>query len=104
VFLYADYRVPVAEVRAELEDILRSSDLWDGKSWGLQVTDASPRTVELRAVMSAVDSGNAWNLRCLVREELIRFLKENYPGALPRTRAEVSSENGETLPREGGAV
>lgn len=91
VFIYADYRVPVEPVRQKLGEILASSGLWDGKAWGLQVTDATPQSIELRAVMSAVDSGTAWNLRCHVREELIHFLQEEYPDALPRTRAELHS-------------
>ena len=58
VFVYADYSVAVEEVRQELHRILQSSDLWDGKVWNLQVTNATEHTVELRALMSSVDSGN----------------------------------------------
>ena len=29
--------------------------------WGLQVTDATDRVLQLRALMSAPDSGRAWN-------------------------------------------
>jgi hypothetical protein len=46
--------------------------------------------VELRALMSAADSSNAWNLRCEVREKLIEFIQKNYPHGLPKVRAEVS--------------
>jgi small-conductance mechanosensitive channel len=90
VFLYTDYGVPVDEVRSELNRILEKSGMWDGKVWGLQVTNASDRTVELRALMSAPDSSQAWDLRCHVREALIRFLQERYPESLPRLRTEVS--------------
>jgi small-conductance mechanosensitive channel len=88
-FVYVDYSVPVDEVRQRLLAVLKSTDLWDGKAWGLQVTNASERTVELRALMSATDSGRAWDLRCLVREKLIAYLQERYPQSLPRMRAEV---------------
>ncbi|MEZ4522512.1 MAG: mechanosensitive ion channel family protein [Thermomicrobiales bacterium] len=94
VYLYADYRVPVDAVREELGRILGSTGLWDGKVQGLQVTDATDRSIELRAIMSARNSSNAWDLRCLVRERLINFLNENYPESLPRTRAEFGSLNG----------
>jgi small-conductance mechanosensitive channel len=90
VFLNVDYTVPVEEVRRELHQILKSSEMWDGKVWNLQVTNATEHTVELRALMSAVDSGKAWDLRCYVRERLIGFLQERYPDCLPRMRAEVS--------------
>ncbi len=93
VFLYTDYTVPVERVREELHRVLRSSDLWDGKVWGLQVTNATERTVELRALMGARNSGDAWNLRCHVRERLIEFLQKDYPEALPRLRAELPSKD-----------
>ena len=92
VFLYTDYTVPVERIRAELHRILEGSDLWDGKVWGLQVTDATDRAVELRALMGARNSGHAWDLRCYVREQLIGFLQREYPQALPRFRAELDEQ------------
>jgi hypothetical protein len=89
-FIYADYTVPVDEVREELHRILQSSGRWDGKVWGLQVTNATHQTVELRALMSAASGSAAWDLRCYVREKLIAFLQQNYPESLPRTRAEIA--------------
>ncbi|MGH9502682.1 MAG: mechanosensitive ion channel family protein [Terriglobales bacterium] len=89
VFVYVDYSVSVEEVRRQLHTILESSGMWDGKIWGLQVTDAKERTLELRALMSAPSGPKAWDLRCHVREKLIQFLQERYPESLPRTRAEV---------------
>lgn len=96
VFLYVDYSVPVDAVRQELHRILESSELWDKRAWGLQVTDAKDHTIELRALVSAAHSGAAFDLRCLVREKLISFLQTNYPESLPRTRAEI-----QTLPGAG---
>jgi small-conductance mechanosensitive channel len=89
VFVFADYRVPVEELRQEVHRILQTTDLWDGKVWNVQVTDATEHTVQIRALMSASDSSRAWDLRCLVREQLVRFLQERYPDSLPRARAEV---------------
>lgn len=91
VFVYCDYGVPVEKVRQELRRVLEASGMWDGKVWGLQVTNASEHTMELRALMSAPDSGNAWDLRCLVREKLIDFLQERYPQSLPKSRVELKS-------------
>jgi small-conductance mechanosensitive channel len=90
VFIYVDYTAPVEAVRQELRRILEASrDLWDGKVCALQVTDSKERTLELRALMSAADSGAAWDLRCRVREKLVEFLQKNYPESLPRLRAEI---------------
>ena len=90
VFLYVDYTVPVEEVRAEMKRIVESSPLWDKRVCALQVTNATERTVELRALVSAADSSSAWELRCDVREKLIGFIRQNYPDGLPKVRAELT--------------
>ena len=89
VYLYADYTVPLEAVRQELHRIVQASEHWDGKVCGLSVTNATEKTVELRALVSAADSGHAWELRCEVREKLITFLQQNHPDSLPRIRAEL---------------
>jgi len=89
VFLYVDYTVPVEKVREKLMEVARASPLWDGRVVVLQVSDATKdHTVELRALLSARSAPAAWDLRCEVREKLIGFLQEEYPGALPRQRQE----------------
>jgi len=95
VFLWVDYTVPVEEVRQELRRIVESTDDWRGKVCVLQVTDASDRAVQLRALMDARNASKAWELRCYVREKLIQFLQQRYPDSLPRFRTEVR-----TLPSE----
>jgi len=95
VFVYVDYTVPVDEVRKQLLRILEASDLWDKKAWGLQVTKSAEQTLELRALMSAPDSGKAWDLRCHVREELVKYLQREYPHALPTVRAEIRQRHEE---------
>jgi len=92
VIIYADYSLPVDAVRRQLLTILQESDMWDGQVWGLQVTGATERTVELRALMSASNSGLAWDLRCHVREALISHIQQTYPHCLPRVRAELEPE------------
>jgi len=99
VFIYVDYTVPVQAIREELHRILKSTDLWDGKAWGLQVTNATERTVELRALMTAPDASAAWDLRCEVREKILGFVQKNYPDGLPKVRAEIrESEKSKVLP------
>ena len=91
VFVYTDYTVDVDAVRAELQRLLKGSALWDGKVWSLQVTDTDAQTLQLRALMSASDSDKLWDLRCLVREKLVRFLQQHSPQALPRTRVHLDA-------------
>jgi small-conductance mechanosensitive channel len=89
VYIYVDHTVVFDAIREELHRILKESELWDGKVCVLQVTNTSERTVELRALMSAADASTAWSLRCEVREKLIYFIREKYPQALPKLRAEL---------------
>ncbi len=97
VLLYVDYTVPVEAVRTELQRILEGTKLWDHRVGLLQVTNTSERTVELRVLVSTPDSGTSWDLRCLVREQLIAFIQEHYPHALPRLRAELPPSEGRQL-------
>jgi small-conductance mechanosensitive channel len=90
VFIYADYTLPIEPVRQELQNILKSTKLWDGRVWNLQVTNATQNVIELRALMSAPNGPVAWDLRCYVREKLVHFIQQKYPESLPRTRAEVA--------------
>lgn len=95
VFIYTDYQVPIGELRKEFTRILEESGLWDGKVNVMQVTNATEKTVEIRALMSTVDSPTAWDLRVLVREKLISFLQKNYPHSLPRMRVETTPSPGD---------
>lgn len=89
VSLHLDYTVPVDAIRAELDRLLESTDLWDGRVAGVQVTGATADTLQVRLLVSASDAGKAWDLRCLIRERMVEFVRENYPESLPRVRAEL---------------
>ena len=91
VFIHTDYTLPVEAVRNELTRLLESNALWDKRVNVLQVTDLKEHTMELRALMSAANSSQAFDLRCFVRENLITFIQKNYPDCLPKTRATLSA-------------
>lgn len=86
VYLHLDYTAPLEEMRQELARVLPQNKLWDGRVGLLQVTDSKENTLEIRILVSATDSGNAFDLRCWVREKLITFVQINYPGTLPQRR------------------
>ena len=86
VFIYLDYTMPLDPLRQELTRLLDSDPLWDRRVNVLQVTNASERTMEVRALMSAANSSNAFDLRCHIREGLIRFVQQHYPDSLPLIR------------------
>jgi small-conductance mechanosensitive channel len=85
-FLYVDYCVPVESLRAELQRVVSQSPLWDKRVCGLQVTNLTDRSMELRCLVSSASSPQNFDLRCLVREKMIEFLQANYPHALPTLR------------------
>ncbi len=106
VYFYLDYRAPVGVIRDELKQLVEHSKFWNGKAVSLQVTDTKETTMEVRAIMSADDAGQAWNLRCEVREKMIDFLQREHPEALPRQRADVElAANGavQHAPHDGGS-
>ncbi|MGC5019585.1 mechanosensitive ion channel family protein [Micromonospora sp. DT47] len=92
-----DWSIPVQAMREELRRLAESTELWDGRVCVLQVTDATGGTLTVRALVSAADAGSLWDLRCLVREHLAAWVRDQQPTALPRTRTEIGDASG-TLP------
>ncbi|HEY9002739.1 MAG TPA: mechanosensitive ion channel domain-containing protein [Mucilaginibacter sp.] len=86
VFLYVDYTFPVDELREELNRLLKTNKLWDKRVGVLQVTDSKEHTIELRALMSARNSSDAFDLRCYVRENLLKYIIAHMPQNLPQSR------------------
>jgi hypothetical protein len=56
----------------------------------LQVTDTHPETIELRALVSARNAPQSWDLRCEIREKLVAFIREKMPEAFPHGRNLIS--------------
>jgi small-conductance mechanosensitive channel len=94
-FLYVDYTVPVEAMRAQLQKIAESSPFWDKRVCVLQVTDLKENTMEVRCLVSSRNSGESFDLRCIVREQMIAFLRDSYPEAFPRVRFLSSGQQGE---------
>lgn len=92
IYYYTDYTVPVTEFRETFLTLAKQSPLWDGRVLGLQVTNTTDKSVELRGLVSAKDSSALWDFRCEMREKMMAWLQETYPSALPRLRAELPSE------------
>lgn len=89
-----DWSLPVEAMRQELRRIVESeaaAPLWDGRVCGLQVTEATGGTIRTRALVSAANSSALWDLRCLIREQLVAWVQTQHPGARPRVRAEVGT-------------
>ncbi len=84
VFWHVDHTAPVDMMRDKLRDILRECSAWDGRAYGLDVTDTTPNTMQVRALMTAKDADDIWTVRVTVREQMVRWLATEHPYALPR--------------------
>jgi small-conductance mechanosensitive channel len=97
-FLYVDYSIPVEDLRRQLEAIVHPSPLWNKQVCGLQVTNLTDRSMELRCLVSSRNSSENFDLRCLVREKMTEWIQQNHPDAFPLTRftarSELTSQNG----------
>ncbi|MGA8987492.1 mechanosensitive ion channel family protein [Aeromicrobium sp.] len=83
-----DWRVNPDGMRTELERILPTTDLWDGRVNVLQVTDAVNGWVRIRVLVTAKDAPTLFDLRCFVRERMVEWLQAKNEGGLPRFRVE----------------
>ncbi|MCK5176467.1 MAG: mechanosensitive ion channel [Candidatus Aenigmarchaeota archaeon] len=97
IYLYMDYSVPLEGLRKEFQRLVESSNLWNGKVAGVQVTDSTDKTQEIRFLVSSDDSSKAWDLRCYLREHLINFIQKNYPESLPKYRVSALAEKFQVL-------
>jgi small-conductance mechanosensitive channel len=91
-FLYVDYSVPVEALRQQLDKIVHPSPLWNKQVCGLQVTNLSEHTMELRCLVSSRNSSENFDLRCLIREKMTAWIQQNYPEAFPTTRFAAHSQ------------
>ena len=92
VYWWLDYRAPVAKMRDKLEEICKSTELWDGEVVNLQVTETDKMTIQVRALATASTSPRAWDLRCYIREQMINWLHAEHPEAFPRFRVSTEVE------------
>ncbi|AVZ72495.1 mechanosensitive ion channel protein [Streptomyces lunaelactis] len=101
VFFHLDHSAPVSLMREKLQDILRECGAWDGRDWSLAVTDTTPSTMQVRAVVTAKDADDVWTARCAVREQMIAWLCEQHPYALPRITTSPAAVDGGAAAKSG---
>lgn len=107
VFFHLDHSAPVDLMRTQLDVILKDCETWDGRGRSLVVTDTTPTTIEVRALVTARDADDIWTVRCEVRERMITWLREEHPYALPRVPtapAPTSRDDRPQVPRPHGPM
>ncbi|WP_431217681.1 mechanosensitive ion channel family protein [Puia sp. P3] len=94
VFLYLDYTTPIDPLREEFHPPARQQPALGQTRQGhaghqyLRTYYRSPRPDERQQL-----PGNAFDLRCDVREGLLKFLQQQYPHCFPVTRALIEKED-----------
>ncbi len=88
VELKLDWSAPMTLIRAKVEKLLAATDLWDGRTWGVQITASDEYTVTVRVLVSAKNSGDLSDLRAYLREHLITWIVTEEPWARPAQRIE----------------
>ncbi|MBX7465447.1 mechanosensitive ion channel family protein [Streptomyces sp. MAG02] len=84
VFFHLDHSAPLPLMRERLAMILKECPAWDGRDFSLAVTDTTPSTIQVRAVVTAKDADDIWTVRVTVREQMVAWLYTEHPYALPR--------------------
>ncbi|WP_114521403.1 mechanosensitive ion channel domain-containing protein [Altererythrobacter sp. ZODW24] len=93
VFLHLDPATQVEPIRTEFIRFLEAHELWDGRTAKLLMTEAYPESIELRLAISANTIGTLFELRCIVREHMVGWLRTEMPDALIHHRLEVEAAN-----------
>ena len=103
VLLYTDFMIPIEEIRQAAEKIVAASPLWDKRVYGAQVTDWKNETIEVRILVSSDAADHLFDLRCEVREKILKYLQERNPQAFPHVRTTFfpadGSSSGDQRPR-----
>jgi small-conductance mechanosensitive channel len=84
-----DWTMPVADLRAELDNVLARSENWDGRTGKLHVEDARGPFVTVVAEVSALDGDHLAPLRREVREGLVAYIQREHADLVPREREET---------------
>ena len=77
VELKLDWSAPMTLIRTKVEQLLTATDLWDGRTWAVQITDSDEYTVTVRILVSAANSGNLNDLRAYLREQVLEHFPRN---------------------------
>ncbi|MCC8089229.1 MAG: mechanosensitive ion channel family protein [Rikenellaceae bacterium] len=79
VYLYVDFNMPIEPLRDHLKKIIENNPLWDKTLANINVNNMKDYGMELRILFSSPDSGKSSDLQFYIREEMIKFIQQNYP-------------------------
>tara|TARA_B100000902_G_scaffold386388_1_gene428992 strand:- start:645 stop:1703 length:1059 start_codon:yes stop_codon:yes gene_type:complete len=99
IYLDLDWRVPLDRLKAEFNFFLDGNPLWDKRTSNVLVTKATGGFIRIRLLVSAENSSKQWDLRCAVREHMVRWLQANHPESLPVSRVQLTEPTQSAKPK-----
>jgi len=99
IYLDLDWRVPLDRLKAEFNSFLDGNPLWDKRTSSVLVTKATGGFIRIRLLVSAENSSKQWDLRCAVREHMVRWLQANHPESLPVSRVQLTEPTQSAKPK-----
>lgn len=85
VMLYLAPATKIAPIRADFERQVKANARRDGRVQVAQVTETRADAIELRLLVRAKNSPTLFDLRCDIREGMLKWLADNHPEAFRRT-------------------
>ena len=87
ILFSVDFTLPVSEARNHLKRILQDTPYWDKNVGILQVSELQERVMQIKILASSHNADDLSNLRAFIREEMIKYIVQDHPYALPKTRS-----------------
>jgi small-conductance mechanosensitive channel len=75
VLLHVKFTAPIDKLRDKLRELCEANADWGKRRCELQVGDSDMYGMVVRAAVSAESPAEAWDIRCAIREGLIKFLQ-----------------------------
>lgn len=95
VFIYADYRIPIDDLKRRLQEIVKDDPNWDNNICNLQVNKLKETCIELRALVSSGDAAKNGLLQSAIREGMLHYMQSKYPEYLTQTRINLIDQKNE---------
>ena len=86
IYMDVDWRMPVDEARQELRRVVSENPLWDGRRASIIVEHTIGPYMQIRILISAANPDDQWELRCEIREAMIKWIVSHHPHCVPRMR------------------
>ena len=91
VILFLDYSAPVDIIRKKAIELVGQSDRGKATVTSVQVTNVTAQGIQVQILVHSDATSITNNVCADLREQLIAFLNQDHPEALPRSRSETFS-------------